>query len=105
MIEQSDQTDGTGSSRQKRQREDNGTSSMLLLENAGGGRPDSIRIIGAGDSRVPGYPATPSLFVLLLLAVVAFIALAHPVPALAGCALVLIGLPLYRVLLSRGAIR
>jgi len=41
---------------------------------------------------------------VLLLAVTAFIALAHPVPALAGCALVLIGLPLHRVLLSRGAI-
>ena len=53
--------------------------------------------------RAPGYPATPALFVLLLLAVVAFIALAYPLPALAGCALVLIGLPLYRVLLSRGA--
>ena len=49
--------------------------------------------------RAPGYPATPLLFVLLLLAVVALIALAHPLPALAGCALVLIGLPLHRVLL------
>jgi APA family basic amino acid/polyamine antiporter len=55
--------------------------------------------------RAPGYPATPLLFVLLLLAVVALITLAHPLPALAGCALVLIGLPLHRVLLSRGAMR
>ena len=55
--------------------------------------------------RAPGYPATPLLFVLLLLAVVAFITLAHPLPALAGCALVLIGLPLHRVLLSGGAMR
>ena len=54
--------------------------------------------------RAPGYPLTPALFVVLLLAVVAFIALAYPVPALAGCALVLIGLPLYRVLLLRGAL-
>jgi APA family basic amino acid/polyamine antiporter len=52
--------------------------------------------------RAPGYPATPALFVLLLLAVVAFIGLAHPLPALAGCALVLIGLPLHRVLYRRG---
>ena len=55
--------------------------------------------------RAPGYPATPLLFVLLLLAVVAFITLAHPLPALAGCALVLIGLPLHRLLLSGGAMR
>jgi basic amino acid/polyamine antiporter, APA family len=53
----------------------------------------------------PGYPATPFLFVVLLFAVVALIVLAHPVPALAGCALVLTGLPLHRVFLSRGALR
>jgi APA family basic amino acid/polyamine antiporter len=51
----------------------------------------------------PGYPATPALFVLLVLAVVAGIALARPLPALAGLVLLLLGLPFYRILSRRGA--
>jgi APA family basic amino acid/polyamine antiporter len=51
--------------------------------------------------RAPGYPATPALFVLLLLSVIVLIVLVHPVPALAGCLLVLIGLPLQRALRTR----
>jgi basic amino acid/polyamine antiporter, APA family len=55
--------------------------------------------------RAPGYPATPALFVLLLLSVIALIVLAQPVPALAGCLLVLAGLPLQRALRTRGSSR
>jgi len=55
--------------------------------------------------RAPGYPATPALFVLLLLTVIALIVLARPVPALAGCLLVLVGLPLQRLLRTRESAR
>jgi APA family basic amino acid/polyamine antiporter len=47
--------------------------------------------------RCPGYPATPALFVILVLGVIVFIALARPLPALGGLVLVLIGLPAYRL--------
>lgn len=46
--------------------------------------------------QAPGYPATPALFIVLLLAVVGLVALQRPLPALAGLALVLLGLPAYR---------
>jgi basic amino acid/polyamine antiporter, APA family len=49
----------------------------------------------------PGYPATPALFVLFLVAVIVLIALARPLQALAGFALVLLGLPAYHVLSAR----
>jgi hypothetical protein len=55
-------------------------------------------------TRAPGYPATPALFVLLVFAVVVLIALARPVPALAGFVLMLIGLPVYGMLSRRGKI-
>jgi basic amino acid/polyamine antiporter, APA family len=58
----------------------------------------------ASAFRCPGYPATPALFVLFLLAVVALVALARPLPAVGGIALVLCGLPIYRILAARGAI-
>ena len=54
-----------------------------------------------GGFRTPGYPATPVLFVLFLLAVILVVALARPLPALAGLALVLLGLPAYAVLAAR----
>ena len=54
--------------------------------------------------RAPGYPVTPALFVLLIFAVVVSILLARPLQALAGFALVLFGLPVYRVLAARRAI-
>jgi basic amino acid/polyamine antiporter, APA family len=59
---------------------------------------------GVSEFGAPGYPATPALFVLLVFAVVVVIALARPVPALAGFALMLIGLPVYRVLAAGGAL-
>ena len=55
----------------------------------------------AGGFRTPGYPATPALFVLFLFAVIALVTLARPLPALAGFALVLLGLPAYHVLTNR----
>lgn len=48
--------------------------------------------------RSPGYPGGPALFVLLIVAVVGLVAVARPVQALAGFALVLLGLPAYRML-------
>ena len=61
-------------------------------------RPD------AGGFRCPGYPATPAAFVLLVGAVIAMIAMARPAPALGGFALLLLGIPAYRIFLSRGAL-
>lgn len=52
--------------------------------------------------RVPGYPATPLLFLVFLAAVVASIALARPLQVLAGFALVLLGLPAYGLVAMRG---
>jgi hypothetical protein len=52
--------------------------------------------------RTPGYPATPALFVLFLVAVILLVALARPLPALAGFVLVSLGLPAYAVLTARG---
>jgi APA family basic amino acid/polyamine antiporter len=60
---------------------------------------------GAPEFAAPGYPATPALFVLLVFAVVAAIALARPLPALAGFALMLTGLPVHTWLSGRGALR
>jgi APA family basic amino acid/polyamine antiporter len=54
--------------------------------------------------RSPGYPLTLAAFVLFVCVVIALIALARPVPALAGFALVLLGVPAYRILLRRGAL-
>jgi APA family basic amino acid/polyamine antiporter len=50
---------------------------------------------------VPGYPLTPALFILLVAVVVTMIAVARPWQALAGAALVLVGLPVRRWLIPR----
>ena len=50
--------------------------------------------------RAPGYPLTPALFVFLVLAVVTLVAINRPFQAFAGLALVLLGLPLSRLLIS-----
>jgi APA family basic amino acid/polyamine antiporter len=52
----------------------------------------------------PGYPVTTILFVLLLLAVVVLIAVARPVAALSGFALVLAGLPVHAALARSGTV-
>jgi APA family basic amino acid/polyamine antiporter len=62
------------------------------------------RRAGATAFRSPGYPVIPALFVLLVLAVVLFVGIARPVPALSGFALVLAGMPVYDVLAKRGAV-
>jgi basic amino acid/polyamine antiporter, APA family len=51
--------------------------------------------------RTAGYPVTPALFVLLILAVVGMVAIARPLQALAGVAVVLAGLPAHRLLMGR----
>jgi basic amino acid/polyamine antiporter, APA family len=58
----------------------------------------------AAGFRSPGYPATAALFVGFVLAVVALAAYARPLQALAGFALVLTGLPAYRLLRKRGGL-
>ncbi len=52
--------------------------------------------------RAPGYPATTALFVALLALVVVLMAVARPAQALAGCLIVLAGLPVHRALAGRG---
>jgi len=51
--------------------------------------------------RCPGYPATPAVFIALLLAVVGIVASTHPLPALAGLVLAALGLPAHRLFSSR----
>ena len=46
----------------------------------------------------PGYPFTPLVFVLLVLAVVILIAISRPWQAVAGAAIVLLGVPAHRLL-------
>jgi APA family basic amino acid/polyamine antiporter len=58
--------------------------------------------VPSGASPAPGYPATPALFATLVFAVAALIALARPIPALAGFGLMLIGLPVYGMVSRRG---
>jgi APA family basic amino acid/polyamine antiporter len=53
----------------------------------------------AGPFRAPGYPVTPALFVVLVLAVVTLVAINRPLQAFAGMAVVLVGLPVSRVLI------
>jgi APA family basic amino acid/polyamine antiporter len=52
----------------------------------------------AGGFRSPGYPVSTALFILLVMSVVLLVAVNRPVQALAGFALVLLGLPAYRYL-------
>jgi APA family basic amino acid/polyamine antiporter len=49
-----------------------------------------------GLFRTPGYPVTPVLFMLLVLTVVVMVAVHRPLQAVAGAAIVLIGVPLQR---------
>lgn len=53
--------------------------------------------------RSPGYPITAVAFVLLVVAVVLLIAVNRPLQALAGLAIVLLGVPAYRMLATREA--
>jgi hypothetical protein len=55
-----------------------------------------------GTFTCPGYPWTPAAFVLLVAAVVVLVGIARPVQAASGFALVLIGVPVYRLLRFRG---
>ncbi len=54
--------------------------------------------------RAPGHPATTAAFVLLVATVVAMVAINRPRQALAGAALVFLGVPVHAVLASRGAL-
>jgi APA family basic amino acid/polyamine antiporter len=59
-------------------------------------RPD------AGGFRVPGYPATPIVFVVLISAVVLIVAMNRPRQALLGFAIVALGWPAYGLAARRG---
>jgi hypothetical protein len=54
-----------------------------------------------GTFTCPGHPWTPAAFVLLVIAVVVTVGIARPVEAASGFALVLLGLPAYRLLRFR----
>jgi basic amino acid/polyamine antiporter, APA family len=69
---------------------------LLFVALAAGGLFVVRRRSPAAAFRTPGYPATSALFMLLLLAVVALVALHRPLPALAGLAVVLLGALAYR---------
>jgi APA family basic amino acid/polyamine antiporter len=56
-----------------------------------------------GPFRVPGYPFTPALFILLMVAVLILVAINSPLQAGAGIALLLLGLPAHRFFVSRVA--
>jgi APA family basic amino acid/polyamine antiporter len=61
------------------------------------------RAAGADVFRAPGYPLTPVLFVLMVIAIVLLIAVNRPLQAVAGLALVLLGLPVRRLfIVERG---
>lgn len=53
------------------------------------------RTPGAAAFQAPGFPLTPVLFILLVAAIVALVAVNRPVQAIAGFALVLLGIPAY----------
>jgi len=52
----------------------------------------------------PGYPLGPALFVLLIVVVVVLVLMARPVEALAGAAVVLLGLPARHLLLKTSGV-
>lgn len=51
--------------------------------------------------RSPGYPLTPVLFVLFVLTVVVLVAINQPLQAVIGFAIVLLGMPAYRLVARR----
>ena len=59
------------------------------------------RDAAAPEFTAPGYPWTPAFFAGSGVVVIALIALARPLPALAGFALALAGLPAYRIFEAR----
>ncbi len=71
---------------------------LFRLRHMDGAEAGTGRVEGEGIFRAPGFPVTPALFVLLLVAVAAVIVLARPFPALAGLALVAAGIPFSRLL-------
>ena len=71
-----------------------------------------LRRLGEGDRtgsawRMPGYPWLPATFVLVVLGIAATVLVGQTPVALAGCAVILLGIPLYvimrRSLADRGA--
>jgi basic amino acid/polyamine antiporter, APA family len=52
----------------------------------------------------PGYPFTPILFVLLVLGIVVLVAINRPLQAIAGCAVVLLGIPAHGLLAKHQAV-
>lgn len=67
---------------------------LVVVRRRGGGRP---------PFQAPGYPVTPALFVLLVVAIVLMVGLNRPLQALIGLALVLAGVAAYTLPGMRGA--
>jgi APA family basic amino acid/polyamine antiporter len=57
-----------------------------------------------GSFKTPGYPVTPALFVLLIAGVVVLVAVNRPLQAIAGLAIVLVGVPAHALFASHGVI-
>lgn len=53
------------------------------------------------EYRTPGYPATPIVFLALVVLLLAMLLMSRPVQALAGAAIVLAGVPVYSVIARR----
>jgi APA family basic amino acid/polyamine antiporter len=58
-----------------------------------------------GAFRSPGYPVTTVLFVLLVVTIVLLVTISRPIEALAGFALVLIGVPVHTMVSRRHSVR
>ena len=50
----------------------------------------------------PGYPWTPTVFIILVVAVLALVAFGNPLQAALGTAVVLLGVPVHAVIMRRG---
>ena len=76
------------------------TVAFLALTVAGAYRP-GMRPGPAGVGRVPGYPVTPLVFLLPIVLLLVLLAADKPRESLLGSAVVLLGLPFYRLVAPR----
>jgi APA family basic amino acid/polyamine antiporter len=60
-----------------------------------------VRRHGSARFRAPGYPLTPALFIVLLVAVILLVAVNRPLQAGSGVLIVLLGWPAYALFASR----
>lgn len=65
--------------------------------------PVRRREVAPAPFRAPGHPVTPVVFMLLVVGITLMVTVNRPVQALAGAALVLLGVPAYRLFAARRA--